>query len=397
MKKVMCIIMCVMMILPLCASASAKEKAASESEISGGSGTSEMKIEAKAAVLMDLDTGRILYSKNGDKKLYPASVTKIMSLLLVMEAVKSGKISLKDKVAASENAVSYGGSQIWLEVGEQMSVDELLKAVAVASANDACTALGEYVAGSSEAFVKLMNERAKELGMSNTHFDNCTGLDDDTKTHLSTAHDIAVMSRELMKYDLIKKYSKIWMDSLRSGKTQLVNTNRLVRFYDGCTGLKTGTTSKAGFCVSATASKGGTNLCAVVLGSDTSEKRFNAAAKLLNWGFANFESVSPEVNLSQAGEVKVNGGICANVKPALPDGGARLMVEKGSGGKLEQEVLLEKSVDAPVGKNQIIGRVNFYVNDKKVGSVNILNKNYVAKLTFGAALCKLIESTVTNL
>jgi D-alanyl-D-alanine carboxypeptidase (penicillin-binding protein 5/6) len=256
--------------------------------------------------------------------------------------------------------------------------------------------LGEYVAGSSEAFVKMMNDKAKSLGMKNTHFDNCTGLDDDTKNQLSSAYDIALMSKALMKYDIIKKYSKIWMDSLRNGKTELVNTNRLVRFYEGCTGLKTGTTTKAGFCVSATASRDGTNLCAVILGSDTSEHRFAAASKLLNWGFANFQSIKPKLDLSQAGEVRVNGGTQESIIPSVPENSVSLLVEKGRGGKVENEVLLEKNMTAPIEKGQIIGRVNFYISGKKIGSADILNQNYIPKLTFGDALKKLIESTVTN-
>lgn len=249
-------------------------------------------VKAKAAVLMDVDSGKVLMSMNADEKLYPASVTKIMTLLLVTEALDSGKISLSDTVTASASAASKGGSQIWLKEGEQMTVDDLLKATAVYSANDACTALGELLAGSDEAFTAMINERAGQLGMKNTHFDNCTGLDDTTTTHLTTAMDVAIMSRELLKHERIMNYTTIWMDSLRGGATELVNTNKLVRFYKGTTGLKTGTTAKAGCCVSASAKRGNTHLIAVVMGSQTSDDRFNGAKAMLNWGFANYSTVA---------------------------------------------------------------------------------------------------------
>ena len=234
-------------------------------------------VKAKSAVLMDQSTGTVLMRMNENEKLYPASVTKIMSMLLVAEAIDSNTIRLTDAVTTSTNASKKGGSQIWLKEGETMTVDELLKATAVYSANDACTALGEYIVGSDEAFVTMMNDRAQELGMKNTHFDNCTGLDDTSATHLTTAYDIALMSRELMKHQFIQQYTKIWMDSLRDGKTELVNTNKLIRFYEGATGLKTGTTSKAGCCISATATRNGTSLIAVVMGADNSKDRFEGA------------------------------------------------------------------------------------------------------------------------
>ena len=240
-------------------------------------------VKAKSAVLMDQSTGTVLMRMNENEKLYPASVTKIMSMLLVAEAIDSNTIRLTDAVTTSTNASKKGGSQIWLKEGETMTVDELLKATAVYSANDACTALGEYIAGSDEAFVTMMNDRAQELGMKNTHFDNCTGLDDTSATHLTTAYDIALMSRELMKHQFIQQYTKIWMDSLRDGKTELVNTNKLIRFYEGATGLKTGTTSKAGCCISATATRNGTSLIAVVMGADNSKDRFEGAKAMLNW------------------------------------------------------------------------------------------------------------------
>ena len=273
MKKLISIIVSVVMILLLPINSYASEN------------TTPVEIKAKAAVLMDASTGKVLMKYNENEKLYPASVTKIMPLLLVCEAIDDGRISLGDVVTVSGSASSKGGSQIWLKEGEQMTVDELLKATAVYSANDACTALGEYIAGSDEAFVNLLNERASQLGMTSTHFENCTGLDDTTENHLTTALDVAVMSRELLKHDLITNYTTIWMDSLRNGQTELVNTNKLVRFYEGTTGLKTGTTSKAGCCVSASAMRDGTHLIAVVMGSENSSDRFETAKAMLNWGF----------------------------------------------------------------------------------------------------------------
>ena len=285
-------------------------------------------VKAKSAVLMDQTTGTVLMRMNENEKLYPASVTKIMSMLLVAEAIDSNTIRLTDEVTASTNASKKGGSQIWLKEGETMTVDELLKATAVYSANDACTALGEYIAGSDEAFVTMMNDRAHELGMKDTHFDNCTGLDDTSTTHLTTAYDIALMSRELMKHRFIQQYTKIWMDSLRDGKTELVNTNKLIRFYEGATGLKTGTTSKAGCCISATATRNGTSLIAVVMGADNSKDRFEGAKAMLNWGFANYETVTPEIDKSLITNVNIIKGEEKTLTPQI-SGGSQFLIPKG--------------------------------------------------------------------
>ncbi|MBR2489480.1 MAG: D-alanyl-D-alanine carboxypeptidase, partial [Clostridia bacterium] len=265
-----------------------------------------LEIKAKSAILLEPNTGTVLYEANADERLSPASITKVMSLLLVMEAIDRGDISLETVVSASEHACSMGGSQIWLEPGEGMTVDELLKATVIASANDACVALGELIAGSEEGFVAMMNEKAKELGMDNTTFMNCTGLD--AAGHLTTAHDVAIMSGELIKHDLIKKYSTVWMDSLRDGKSELVNTNKLVRFYEGTTGLKTGTTSVAKYCLSATAERNGLELVAVILAGDTSNDRFNGAKKLLDYGFANYSYSLLDANLSET-EATVQKGV----------------------------------------------------------------------------------------
>lgn len=383
MKKIIAGILIVALMLPLCMCAGAK--------------SDSVKPDAECAVLMDMGSGKVLYALNENKRVSPASITKVMALILVMEALESGKIKLTDKVSASENAVSFGGSQIWLEVGEQMSVDEMLKAVTVASANDACTALGEYVSGSSEAFVSAMNERAKEMGLKNTHFENCTGLDDEVKAHYSSAYDIAVMSRELMRYDIIRKYSAIWMDSLRGGKTELVNTNRLIRFYSGCVGLKTGTTTKAGFCVSAVAQREGTGLCAVILGAKNSDERFNSAARLLDYGFANYESITPKADIESAGTVRVKGGEQSTLTPVLDQSEIRVSVPKGEGDKVKTKIFLEKELSAPVKKGQVIGKADFYLGKELLKSVPIRSAQEVAPLTFWQALKKLFQSMVTNL
>ena len=251
-------------------------------------------VKADSALLMDQATGEVLYAKNAEQALPPASVTKIMTLLLFMEEVDKGNISLDDDIQVSEYAASMGGSQVFLEPEETMKAEEMLKCVIIASANDAAVALAEKVAGSEEAFVNRMNEKAAELGMNNTYFENVTGLDDDTTKHLTSAYDIALMSRELLKHKTITKYSKIWMDTIRNGEFGLTNTNRLIRFYSGATGLKTGSTSKAGFCMSATAERDGLHLIAVIMGADTRDIRNESAKQLLDYGFAKYSLYEKE-------------------------------------------------------------------------------------------------------
>lgn len=348
-------------------------------------------VKAKAYVLMDVATGKVLLSSNENEQLYPASVTKIMPLLLFMEAIDSGKMSLDDVVTASPVAASKGGSQIWLKEGEKMMVDELLKATAIASANDACTALGEHFEGSEEAFVARMNERAIQLGMKNTHFDNCSGLDDDTTTHLTTAYDVALMSAELLRHDRIKQYTTVWMDSLRDGATQLVNTNRLVRFYPGTTGLKTGTTQKAGHCLSASAQRDNLHLVAVVMGAENSTDRFEGAKNLLNWGFANFESFKPTIDKSLLTDVKVIKGVKDNVKVQISDVGM-LTLKRGDKDKILTEVLLPEDVEAPVEENQVIGKVVLKIDDKEICSYKLKAENGVEKINFGFIVQTFIKS-----
>lgn len=334
---------------------------------------------AKSVILMDMDTHQVLYKKDCNIRLSPASVTKIMSLLLILEAIDSGQISLDDKVTAGKDAVSKGGSQIWLEEGEIMSVDELLKAVIIASANDACTALGDYVAGSTSAFVDRMNEKAKKLKLKNTHFQNCTGLDDTTTEHYSSAYDLAIISSEVMRYSgIVKKYSTVWLDSLRDGKTELNNTNKLVNTYQGITGLKTGTTSNAGFCVSATASRDGLNLVAVVLGASTSEDRFDQAARLLDYGFANYHSIAPSIDEKKLTPVKVINGVFKEITP-VAENNTNIVLPK-NGDKLKYKYVIKSEVIAPVIKGDRLGYISILQGDKVIKKVNLVSPNSISKV-----------------
>ena len=279
-------------------------------------------ITAKSAILTERSTGTVLFEHDADKQMPPASITKVMTLLLVFEAMDAGKFTMETEIVASEHACSMGGSQIWLEPGEAFTVNELLKAAAISSANDACVALGEAVSGSEETFVELMNERAAELGMKNTVFKNCTGLD--AEGHLSTARDIAIMSAELLRHPEIKNYSTVWMDSLRGGKTELTNTNRLVRFYKGCTGLKTGSTDGAGCCLSASAERDGMELISVTLGSPNTDERFAAGRKLLDYGFANFALVKMTPPEEYLAPIPVAHGTAETVQPICEEPAAFL-------------------------------------------------------------------------
>lgn len=335
---------------------------------------------SKSSILMCADTGDIIYENNAYEHLSPASVTKVMSILLILEALESGKISLADEVVTSKNAVAMGGSQIWLEEGEKMTVDELLKAVAVASANDACTSLAEYIAGSTTSFVSMMNERAKELGLENTNFENCTGLDDTVTNHYSCAYDIAVIAREVMQHDLIKNYTTIWLDYLRNGETELNNTNKLVNTYNGITGLKTGTTSKAGFCVCATAERDGMSLISVVLGADTSENRFLSASNMLDYGFANYEIIVPEIDETQIKEVKVINGIEKSVMP-IYDETDKILVKKG-GEEITYEYKTEQSVPAPVKSGDKLGEIIIKSGSKTIRTVKLYSGKNIKKISF---------------
>lgn len=345
---------------------------------------------AKSSILMCADTGDIIYEKNAYEHLSPASVTKIMSILLVLEAIDSGKISLEDEVPAGENSVKMGGSQIWLELGEKMTVNELFKAVVVASANDACTALGEYIAGSSQAFVKLMNEKAQSLGLENTCFENCTGLDDTIKNHYSCAYDLAVIAREVLKHDLIYNYSTIWLDYLRNGKTELNNTNNLVNKYDGITGLKTGTTSKAGFCVCATAEREDMNLIAVVLGADTSEHRFQTASNLLDFGFAEYAVVAPQIDEAQITPVKIKNGKVKSVVP-IYNQTDKLLVKKGDI-NIIYTYEIEDSVSAPVENGAELGEISIKNGDDVIKTITLVSPKAIEKISFNYILIEMLRN-----
>ncbi len=351
----------------------------------------KLDINAKSAILLEPYTGKILYEQNSDEKLAPASITKVMPLLLVMEALERGDLTLETVVNASEHACSMGGSQIWLEPGEGMTVDDLLKATVIASANDACVALGEAIAGSEEGFVALMNERAKELGLNNTHFVNCTGLD--AEGHLTSAHDVAVMSAELIKFPLIKKYSTVWMDTLRDGKSELVNTNKLVRFYAGTTGLKTGTTSNAKYCLSATAERDGMELVAVVLAGESSNDRFSGAKKLLDYGFANysFRELDGELKEQTVGVkkgVKKTVDISCNEKVSI-------LLPKNSKDKITRKTELKENITAPVKKGDTLGYVNVYNGDEQIGRLPITAKEDVERVTLWVTLRWILYGMLT--
>ena len=344
-------------------------------------------IKAKSAVLLEPNTGKILYEQNADEPLPPASITKIMSLLLVMEALDRGDFDLETVVNASEHACSMGGSQIWLEPGEGMTVHDLLKATVIASANDACVALGELVAGSEEGFVELMNSRAKELGMNSTTFKNCTGLD--AEGHITTANDVAIMSGELIKHDLIKDYSTVWMDTLRDGKSELVNTNKLVRFYKGTTGLKTGTTSVAKYCLSATAEREGLSLVAVVMAGETSTDRFEGAKKLLDFGFANFSFSQIGAELRET-EIPVLKGEKKTLKIKATEE-LSLLAQKSAKNDIKRETEWNKNITAPIKKGQTVGYVNIYNGEENIGKIPIKATESIKQRTFGLSFGKILK------
>ncbi len=345
-------------------------------------------LKARSLILMDQDSGKVLYELKSDERCAPASITKIMSLLLFMEALDNGQLKLEQQVSCSEHAASMGGSQIWLEPGETMSVDDLLKAVAVGSANDATVALAEAVAGSEENFVGMMNERAKQFGMENTNFVNCSGLD--AENHFTTARDIALMSKALMTHPKIYDYTTIWMDTLRNGATQLVNTNKLVRFYNGATGLKTGTTDDAGCCLSATATRDGLSLVAVVLGSPTSNDRFSAAKALLNYGFANYCYVSIPIKLGDKKTIPVKGGTELEVELSVGDA-VGLLSEKTNKDKYSIKINLPESVDAPIKKGEVIGRVEVMLDNKVVSKHDITAENEVEAMSMSNGILRMLK------
>ena len=350
-----------------------------------------LEVEAKSALLMDVATGTILFEQNSHEALAPASVTKVMTMLLIMEAIDSGKIGWNDSVTTSEAAAAKGGSQVFLKVGESMTVEDMVKSIAVSSANDCACAMAEHLAGSEEAFVEAMNTRAKELGMNDTNFVNCTGLDDseDAAGHKTSAHDIALMSRELLKnHPDITKFTTIWMDSIRNGEFGLSNTNKMVRFYNGCTGLKTGFTRGAGYCLSSSAQREGLQLIAVVMGCETSQKRFAACKALLDYGFANFALIQPE--LPENASVPVKLGVESSVK-AIPSGDGQMLIDKGQKNLVTTEVTLDEEVTAPVSQGQKLGTLTIKAGDKILAEIPMVAETGVEKITFWQMYKKLLR------
>lgn len=340
-------------------------------------GQAVLDLDCPSAILIEADSGEVLYAKDEHTARPMASVTKIMTLLLILEALEADKFTLEDAVTCSEHAVSMGGSQIYLKEGETLSVNDMLKAITVSSANDAAVAMAEFVAGSDQAFVELMNKRAKELGMNNTHFVNCTGLDADG--HYSSAADIARMSQELLRYETIRNYTTIWMDTLRDGTFGLSNTNKLVRFYEGCTGLKTGSTSEALYCMSASAEREGMELIAVVLASPTSAKRFEDAKKLLNYGFAGYEIYSAELKAPET--VQITGAV-KKLAPVSCENKVRLLVTKGTAKNIVTETVLTDNLQAPLAKGDKVGEISLVCGEEILRSYPIVLSQEVGKATF---------------
>ena len=347
-----------------------------------------IEIAAPSAILMEKETGQVIYEKNADERLRPASVTKVMTILLIVEEIEKGTISLEDMVTVSAYASSMGGSQIYLEEGEQMSVSDMLKSIIVSSANDAAVAMAEYIAGSESAFVERMNGRAAELGMENTLFMNCTGLLDQAE-HLTTARDIAIMSRELIKYDWIKEYTTIWMDTVRDGSFGLSNTNKLIYYYSGATGLKTGFTSEAGYCLSATAERDGVEYIAVVMNCETSQDRFESAKTMLSYAFGAYGlySVTPDEALPP---VCVDMGERPYIQPVY-EGNEKILMEKSKISGIEKTVELNEKISAPVEKGQVLGKVTVKSGDEIVYEGNLVADEAVSRLSTWQIFCNLLS------
>lgn len=355
------------------------------------SALSEKELTAPSAILIEPTTKKVLFEHNSHEKRPCASVTKVMTLLLIMEAIEEGKITYEEMVTSSQRASSMGGSDIWLEEGEQMSVDDMVKAIVVASANDASVAMAEHICGTEEEFINKMNQRAKELGMNDTTFKNCNGLDEDG--HLTSAYDVAIMSAELIKHEKIFDYTSIWMDSLRNGKTQIVNTNKLLKTYKGITGLKTGTTNEAGCCMSASATRDGLSLIAVVLGCKTGTERFKDCATLLDYGFANYkyQLLSSPDEISK--EIEVKGGMQKSIELSYNINGG-FVLPKGSENSLEYKITLPEYLEAPVKKGDKIGKVTYTTGKEELASFDIFAKNETEEINFGSVFNLLYNALI---
>lgn len=351
-------------------------------------------LPCQAAILVDLGTGAVLYEKNADEQRAIASITKVMTLLLTFQALEAGRVQLTDIVPVSEHAYGMGGSQIWLEPGEQLTLEEMLKAICISSANDAAVAVAEYIGGSEDAFVQQMNDEAARLGMTGTHFENACGLDE--TGHLSTARDVAVMSREmLLHHTEIADYCTIWTDTLRGGETQLVNTNKLLRSYQGITGLKTGTTGGAGVCISASAERDGLGLVAVILGAPSSKDRFDAARTLLDYGFANYQSLTAELPADAPKTLPVARGAEETVELSYTAPGS-FLAAKGDDAQLEVQLALPESVEAPVAAGQQLGTVTVLRGGQTLAEYPVAAANDVAALSFGLCFRRLVEALLLH-
>ena len=347
----------------------------------------------KNAILIESSTGNTLYEKNPDEKVNIASITKIMTMLLIMERIESGALSLDELVTVSDNAMSYGGSTMFLETGERLSVHDMLKGIAVASANDGCVAMAEHIAGTEGKFVEMMNQRASELGMTNTCFKNSNGLDEDG--HFSSARDVAIMSRELLKHPKITEYTTIWMDSLRDGKFQLANTNKLIRFYQGATGLKTGSTSKAGCCLSASAQRDGMSLVAVVLGAENTKIRFSGARALLDYGFSNFCVKNYIESGTPLGTITVSKGRKPKIEVESAESFFKLQ-EKSNTTEAEKVVSFPERICAPIDKGDKVGEVAFFVDGQKIKTIDIIASEEVAKKSIAMMFADLLYVWITS-
>ena len=357
--------------------------------------TTNLALQSGGAVLIEQHSGKVLYDHNMHEKLRPASVTKVMTLLLIMEQIDSGKLNYTDKIPCSENAASMGGSQIWLDVKEELTVDEMLKAICVVSANDCTVAMAEYIAGSEEAFVQMMNEKAKELGMNDTTFKNCHGIDEDG--HVTSAYDIALMSRELLNnHPDITKYTTIYMDTLRDGKSELVNTNKLIRNYKGATGLKTGSTSVALYNLSASATRDDLSLIAVIMKAPSTKVRFEEAQKLLDYGFNNFQYKKLATKNDILKEVAVGKGV-SNTVNAIVEQDAGVLIPKGQDGNITQSLSLPDNVSAPITKGQKLGEISYFLNNEEIAKVNIIAETDVAKNTFLNVVNHIYQNWVCSL
>ncbi len=385
MKKIVAILLIVLFLFSLSIAVFAKN----DKYINAENENLSFEVEANSAVLMEASTGKILFSQNEDARASSASVTKVMTLLLVMEAVNDGKISLTDKVNISSHAASMGGSQVFLEEGESFSVEELIKCTVIASANDAAVALAEHTGGSEKIFVNMMNKRAKELNLENTNFENVTGLDDTTTHHYTSAEDIAIMSCELIKYDTVTKYSSLWQDTIRNGQFTLTNTNRLVRFYDGCNGLKTGSTDKAGYCISASAKRDGMQLIAVIMGAPSRDVRNDMARQLLDYGFSNYALYSD----AESGIEDVNIRCGTKDFTTIYSKGFSCIVPKSSLKKIDVVYDIPKYITAPVADGDIVGKVTYKLNGQEIGSTDIFVKENVEKI----GIFKIFARIITNI